>query len=533
MLKNYIKIAWRNIWNNKLFSFINVISLAIGFSASFVIGLMVYYDFTFDTFHKDRDRIYRVVTDFETPQGNFKNGGVTPPMRLAAREELTGIEQSAYFFNWWISESKAASGEQIFRDPEKIILTEASYFDIFEYDWIAGSKETALQKPNQVVLTRKRALEYFPNLPLTAVMGQTLVYNAEVQGVVSGIVEDFDKRSDLYFDEFVSLETVRQTDSKDQVFSESWSMTNNASQLYIKLSEHSTEAQIQSQLAALSKQHVDADMIKYNNKRTFHLQPLSELHFDQEYGIYDYSRPEADKNILISLIFVAIFLLLLGSINFINLNTAQATQRAKEIGIRKTLGSSKRQLVLQFLGETFLLTLLAAISSVLIAILALRLFNDFIPDGVDAGLMASPWFVSLVLGLLVILTFLSGFYPGVVLSRFKPTRVFKGTVTNTANKASLRKVLTVSQFVIAQVFVIATLLVSKQLYFMMHSDLGFRTDAVAYLQTPWEDQNVSKRLVLEQEIRKLPGISNSSLGGMPPASHNMATRMGIYKTEDQ
>ncbi|MEH6656819.1 ABC transporter permease [Leeuwenhoekiella marinoflava] len=533
MLRNYIKIACRNIWKNKLFSAINIISLAIGLSASFVIGLMVYYEFTFDTFHEDGDRIYRVVTDFETPQGNLKNGGVTPPMRLAAREELTGIEQSAYFFNWWVSESKAASSEHIFPDPEKIILTEASYFDIFQYDWIAGSKETALQGPNKVVLTRKRALEYFPNTSFTAVIGQTLEYNAEIQAVVSGIVEDFDKRTDLHFDEFVSLETAKQTDSKDQILSDSWSMTNNASQLYVKISGHSTTTQIKRQLLALSEQHVDPDMVKYNNKRTFNLQPLADLHFDQEYGIYDYSRQEANKNVLISLIFIAIFLLLLGSINFINLNTAQATQRAKEIGIRKTLGSSKKQLVIQFLGETCLLTLIAAVCSVFLSIFALKIFDDFMPEGVDAMLMASPWFIGLVIGLIITITFLSGFYPGLVLSRFKPSRALKGEFIRSENKSSLRKVLTVSQFVIAQVFVIATLLVSKQIYFMMHSDLGFRTDAVAYLQTPWEDPSVNKRLVLKNEIKKLPNISNVSLGGMPPASHNMATRMGIYKQENE
>ena len=533
MLKNYFKIAWRNIWKNKLFSAINIISLAIGLSASFIISLMVYYEFSFDTFHKDGDRIYRVVTDFETPQGNLKNGGVAPPMRIAAREDLTGIDQSAYFFNWWISESKAATGEQVFQDPQKIILTEASYFDIFQYNWLAGSKADALQGPNKVVLTRKRALQYFPNTPLAVILGKTIEYNTEIQAVVSGIVEDFDKRSDLFFDEFVSLETAKQTDSKDQIFSDSWGMTNNASQLYIKISKNSTATQIKSQLLTLSEQHVDADMVKYNNKRTFNLQPLSDLHFDQEYGIYDYTRQEANKNILISLIFIAIFLLLLGSINFINLNTAQATQRAKEIGIRKTLGSSKKQLVIQFLGETFLLTLVAAFSSVLLSILALKIFDDFVAEGITPMLMATPWFIALMIGLIVIITFLSGFYPGLVLSRFKPSRALKGALIRSENKGSLRKILTVSQFVIAQSFVIATLLVSKQIYFMMHSDLGFRTDAVAYIQTPWEDNSVNKRLILENEIKKLPDVSKVSLGGMPPASYNRATRMGVLKKGNQ
>ena len=533
MLKNYIKIAWRNIWKNKLFSAINVISLAIGLSASFVIGLMVYYDFSFDTFHEDGDRIYRVVTDFETPQGNYKNGGVTPPMRIAAKEQLTGVEQSAYFYNWWISEAKAEANKQTFKDPERIILTEASYFDIFQYKWIAGSKATALQQPNSVVLTRKRAEAYFPNMPLAAVMGQSLVYDGTISATVSGIVEDFDKRTDLHFNEFISLETAKQTESSDQIFGDDWGNTNNASQLYIKIAQQSTPEQIKTQLATLSEAHVDADMLKYNNKRTFNLQALSDLHFDHEYGAYGYSGYEADKGILISLVFVALFLLLLGSINFINLNTAQAASRAKEIGVRKTMGSSKRQLVLQFLGETFLLTLIAALCSVVFCVLALKAFDSFMAEGIELSLMLTPWFAALVVVLVIVITLLSGFYPGVVLSRFKPARVLKGSVSSSKEKGVLRQVLTVSQFAIAQVFVIATLLVGKQIYYMMHQDLGFNTEAVAYLQTPWDDFSIDKRLVLEQELKRIPEIQNVSLGGMPPASFNMATRMGIFKKDGQ
>ncbi|MFI8377445.1 FtsX-like permease family protein [Leeuwenhoekiella sp. NPDC079379] len=533
MFRNYIKIAWRNIWKNKLFSAINILSLAIGLSASFVIGVMVYYDFTFDTFHKDRDRIYRVVSDFEVPQGNIKNGGVAPPMRLAVKEDLTGIEKSAYFYNWYVAESKAALTEQQFIDPERIILTEASYFDIFQYTWIAGSKETALEEPNTVVLTRKRALAYFPNTPLESILGKTIVYNSEVQAVVTGLIKDFDKRSDLYFDEFVSLETAKQTPSHDQIVGDNWGMTNNASQLYIKISEKSTSQQVKAQLQVLSEQHVDADMIKYGNTRTFNLQQLSDLHFDQEYGVYDYTRQEANKKILFSLILIAVFLLLLGSINFINLNTAQATQRAKEIGIRKTLGSSKKQVIIQFLGETFLLTVIAAVCSILLSVFALNIFKDFVSKEIDTSLMIAPWFICFVLGLIVTITFLSGFYPALVLSRFKPARTLKGERIKPEGKGSLRKMLTVSQFAIAQAFVIATLLVSKQIYFMMHSDLGFRTDAVAYLQTPWTDATVNKRIVLENKIKAIPQIAKVSLGGMPPASQNMATRMAIYKSDQE
>ena len=147
MIKNYIKIAWRNLWKHKLFSLINIISLSIGLSASFVIGMMVYYEYTFDTFHPDRERIYRVVTDIETPQGTNYYGGVTAPLRTAVKDQMTGVEASAYFYMWYISTSKATTNERLFRNPDRLILTNSEYFELFQYQWLAGQPQNALTAP--------------------------------------------------------------------------------------------------------------------------------------------------------------------------------------------------------------------------------------------------------------------------------------------------------------------------------------------------------------------------------------------------
>jgi ABC-type antimicrobial peptide transport system permease subunit len=529
MFENYIKIAWRNLWKNKVFSLINIISLAIGLSASIVIGMMVYYDFTFDTFHKDGDRIYRLITDFEDAQGINSNSGIAAPMRFATNENITGIEQSAYFYTWWVSKANADSSDQIFVDPEKIILTGQGYFDLFNYKWIAGSKNDVLNRPNEVVLTAKRAKEYFPTLSLEDIVGKNIIYNESIIAQVKGAVADFDERSDLIFNEFVSLETAKQTDEVDQIFTDNWGMTNSASQLFVKLKENTGVASIQSQLDQLALEHTDEYSEKFGRSRHFKMQPLSDINLNEEYGIYDYTVLQSSKEVLIALACIALFLLLLGSINFINLNTAQASQRAKEIGVRKTLGSSRKQLIFQFLTETFLITGVAVLVSIGLSIWMLDVFDEFIPKGIDASLLWQPQIMVFIVLLFIAVAFLSGIYPSLVLSHLKPVKVLKGDTLLSNKSSETRKVLTVFQFTIAQVFIIATLLVGRQINFMMNKDLGFKNEAIAYVQTPWSDDQFDSRQVLETSIQSIPNISQVSLGGMPPASQNMATRSAVYK----
>ncbi|RMB57122.1 FtsX-like permease family protein [Dokdonia sinensis] len=518
MISNYFKIAWRNLWKHKVFSAINIISLSIGLSAAFVIGMMVYYDFTFDTFHKDGDRIYRIVSDFESPDGLSYNPGVPIPLRLTAKTDLPGIEAAGYFYTWNANSVKSKSMDEEFKRPTFMVFAEADYFDIFTYKWLAGTKEGLFKNPNEVVLSQKRAQRYFPNQEPSDIIGKELVYNDSIRTVVKGVVANFDKRTDIVFEEFISLPTAIQTGQKDAVVDGQWGWTNSSSQVFVKLTPAARIELIERELEEISLKNRDKYAKEFNQKQYFKLQPLSDIHFNENYGIYDYNQEQANKETLVGLAIVALFLLLLGCVNFINLNTAQAAQRAKEIGIRKTLGGSKKQLIAQFLGETFILTLIATIVSIILAIWLLQVFSDFVPAQFDISLLLNPIVITAIIVLLVIVTILSGFYPSLVLSRFQPAKVLKGQEVSAGDKNNLRKFLTVFQFSIAQIFIIATLLVSKQIYFLMSQDMGFKTTAIAYIQTPWSDAGITKKQVLANAIKTIPGLKDVSLGGSPPAS---------------
>ena len=521
MIKNYFKIAYRNLSKNKLFSLINIISLAIGLSASFVIGLMVYYDFTFDNFHKDGDLIYRITTAYSSSEGVAANSGVAVPLTKVVKDGMTGIQKSTNFFTSDPAKVLASNSSKTFNNPEKVIYADSDFFQFLHYQWLAGNPGTALKSPNEVVLTEERAKKYFPNTDYNDIIGETLTYDDSVIAKVTGVVANFKERTDFTFQEFISLPTAMQSYMKEDVTNDNWGNTNSSTQLFVMLNDKNALANVQNQLDKLAKEHESEEAVKYGQHQTFQLQPLSELHFSNEQGIFDFTLYYADKSVLISLLFIALFLLALGCINFINLNTAQATQRAKEIGIRKTLGSSKKQLVFQFLGETFLLTLLAAAVSVFLAAGLLKVFADFIPEGLHFGLFADPLIIGCAVVLIILVTFLSGLYPGLVLSSFKPVAVLKSRFFSGNSHSSLRKTLIVFQFVIAQVFIISTIMVGKQIHYLINEDMGFKTNAITYVRTPWLDKSMEKREVLMLKLKQIPQIEKISLGGSPPASTGM------------
>ncbi len=530
MLKNYFKIAFRNIWKNKIFSSINIIGLAIGLSTSFVIGVIIYYDMTFDKFHNNGERIYRITSDFTTPEGDFYNRGVAVPLGKHAKDNMTGFETVSTFFTMYFPQIENKDTDQTYRNIEDAVLVDHAYFGLFKYTWLAGSPET-LSEPNQVVLTENRAAKYFPGTPTQKIIGKSLWYNGDIPVKVTGIVADITERTDLYFKEFISLKTVRNTDMENRVYSEQWNSSNSATQVFVKVLPNAALGDIQKQLDAMAFEHADKQMYALGQKRKFFMQPLADLHFNDNYGVFNGTDYQASKSVLLSLAFVALFLLLLGCINFINLNTAQATKRAKEIGIRKTLGSSKRQLVFQFLGETFLLTLAATAVSLFLSSWLLRVFSDFVPQGIEFGLLANPLMSGSIVIILLLVTLLSGFYPALVLSHFKPVSVLKNQVGSSNDKSALRKYLTVFQFAIAQIFIVATLLVSKQLNFLMSKDMGFKTEANVFVRA-WHDDDLNKRINFLNEIKKIPEIEQVSLGNDPPASNNSNSTIATFMADD-
>ncbi len=532
MLKNYFIVAFRNFRHNKVFSVINILGLAIGISAALVIYLIVSYDFSFDTFHKDGDRIYRVVTDMKFSGEPFKNSGVPQPLPGGVRKELTGIEESAAFsLATGIKVSVLVndnSKPNLFRNQSHVVFADEHYFKLFPfYKWLAGSPQFALNEPFQVVLTESRAKTYFPGVDLKNVIGREIIYDDSIKTSVAGVVLDPDQTTDFTFKEFISLDTK----VRENMWSTEWGAVSSGDQFFVKLAPASISRQINTQLASLEKKYNTDDQRNSTNSIVYRLQPLSDIHFNNGYDNFD--QRMAHKPTLYGLLLVALFLLLLGCINFVNLTTAQASQRAKEIGIRKTMGGSKTQLVFQFLIETFLLTISAALLSALFTPWLLHIFADFIPPELHFDILQQPHILGFLLGLIVLVSLLSGFYPAWILSRFKPVLVLKNQAfakKGGTRKAWVRKTLTVSQFVIAQFFVMATLVVSKQIHYALNKDLGFKRNAIVNFNTPFHFRKPDpNRNVLVNRIKSIPEIALISESN-PPASMTTMSQTIKYQS---
>src|ERR1700744_5655412 len=451
MIKNYFKIAFRGFWRHKLFTLINVIGLSIGISAALVIYLIVHYDFTFDKFHKDGDRIYRVVTNYISPEGTSPNSGLSVPLQLAAKSQVSGIETSTPLLRLLLPDvyipQKNAKAIK-FKHEKTVALTDSDYFNLVHYKWLAGSAKSALNAPYQVVLTSEQAKIYFPAIPFERIIGKTVIYDT-VKTTVMGIVQTIPDNTDFAYHDFISFSTAfADKGLKSQLGLNDWGGTNGRKQFFVKLLPNTSAAEVAQQLnTILAKNNPPRkDMLQ-----KIALQPLGDIHFGVGGygGIIGYDAV-ANKTTLYSLLAIAMFLLLLGCINFINLTTAQATQRAKEIGIRKTMGSSRLQLVLQFLSETYFITLIAVIISVLLTPFVLKLFTGFIKSGIRLDLIHQPGILLFLLILSIAVSLLSGFYPAIILSGYKPVSVLKNQAQNDSSKtrnAWMRKSLTVTQFI--------------------------------------------------------------------------------------
>lgn len=531
MYKNYLKIAFRSIWNNKTFSMINVIGLSIGLSTAFVIGIMVYYDLTFDKFHKDRERIYRVVMDTLGPDQEGHSRGVPVPLIDALKNNSTGIDHVSPFFLFNFNKVSVAANQNEFNWVGDVVVADESYFKVFNYQWLAGSADAALKNPYEVVLSKSRAEKYFPGKSPEETIGNTLIYEDSLIVKVIGVVAEFEDRSDFIFKEFLSRKSFQNSEKYVYFYDKSWGSISSSTQLFIKADEFNNKSAIQAQLDDLAKESENEEMAALGYTRTFNLQALENLHLNDNYGVFDTSSYRASADVLVGLVFIATFLLLLACINFINLNTAQSSKRAKEIGIRKTLGSSKKQLVIQYLGETLILTILASILSLFLASFLLRVFADFIPPGLGMDLLQNPVLIVSLIGLLILITFLAGFYPALVLSQYKPVSVLKNQSVSEGNKGSLRKYLTVFQFVIAQVFIIATLLVGKQINYLINKDMGFKTESIAYIKAPRTIRANEKYQAFKKSILAIPEINEISMAGDPPASQSYSGRGVSYFSE--
>lgn len=535
MLKNYFTVAWRNLVRNKLHAFINVLGLSIGISACLVIFLIVKYELSFDTFHKDKERIYRVVSQINFSDKWHKNYGVSAAVPFAVRNEVTGLENVVAFHDYYGKVSLPNGKEKPIKIETKTqkAITEPEYFQIFEYEWLKGSAETSLEKPNQVVLTEKQAKLYFGE---SEAMGRQILYGDSLWVTVSGIVKDFGQASDFaVFTDFISFKSIESNSFLKRNYDlENWDNTNSNSMLYVKLSPNTHPAPIAAQITAIAEKQANKRKVEESGfKRKFELQPLTNLHFDHEYGNFE---RQAHLPTLYGLSVIAVILLLIACINFINLETAQAVYRAKEVGVRKVLGSSRKHLIFQFLGQTSIVTFFAIALSIFLAEQAIWLFADYIPQGLGFQVF-EPLNLLFLFAILVVVSFLSGLYPAFVLSAFSPVLAMKNQISANqtgSRKAYLRKTLIITQFAVSQAFIIGTLIVSNQIDFMIHKDMGFTKDEIVTFNTPWfwQDEDSSKQKLkfpLIERIRQIPEIQQVSLSGSLIAHSGQSTTTLKFK----
>jgi len=529
MLYDYFKTALRVLFRNKLYSTINLIGLVIGLSACICIYLIAGFELGFEHFQPDMNRIYRAVTDVRDNDRESHFPLVSYSEASYIKSHFTGIDKVAYFFDYYFKVSVPGKDGNInvfpTPDPTKeisdIIITEPTYFDIFNYEWLVGKPSSALTDPFKVVLTENKAREYFGSVPLSEVIGREIVYNDSLRLSVSGIVKDYPKNTDFVFKEFISLSTISHSFLNKPPYltgvtdTSKWGWSD-WGQAFMKLSPGINAEEIANQTPALIKleasQH--GKFSKSNVHQIIHLQPLADIHFNPDYGS-DYYSKQSDRRTLFGLIGIAALILLIAVINFINLATAQSIGRAKEIGIRKILGSGRTALILRYLGETFILVWLAIIVSLLICRLLLNAFPNIIPNGVAVDII-SPSLLLFLMSMAILTTLLSGLYPAKLLSSYSPVQSLKGATAQISNsKNPLRKMLIVFQFSVSIIFIVGTIAIGNQVHYLLTKNLGFQKDSIINFFNSGKHRKEDD-YVLADRIRRLAGVDKVSISNDPP-----------------
>jgi putative ABC transport system permease protein len=515
MLKNYLTIALRNLLRQRSSAFLNITGLTLGITSSIVLFLLLQRFNSFDKFQSNYDRIYRVVTQSDGNDGKSYTAGVPsvlPPAFRIDFPEAQEVTFTQYNAGALILVPQAKGEAKKFSEEAGVTYAESNLFKIFDRKVLVGDIEKSLDEPNEAVISKSLAQKYFQR---EDVVGEVVKYG-EHEFKIGAVVEDPPSNTDFPFTLMLSYETIRKN-NEEHGWGSIWSDEN----CYFLLKEGESIASIENRLAEFTRKH--------NTERNFSnteflVQPLSEIHFDDRFGNYNYNT--VSRGNLLALGVIAIFLLVTACINFINLATAEAIKRSKEVGIRKTLGSARSQLMTQFLGETAMVTLLSVLFSICLAQLALSFLNPFLEIDLSLSFGSNQGLLIFVSSVFVVVSILSGLYPALVLSGFKPAQALKSQINNRNSSGFfMRKGLVVVQFFISQFFIIGTIVLISQTNYFQSKDMGFRKDAIINIpipeqENPAADSTNSKMRSLKTEIDRLSGVEQSSLCYAPPASGN-------------
>jgi putative ABC transport system permease protein len=505
MIQNYFKIAIRNLWKNKKFSFINIFGLATGMACSLLIFLFVTHENSYDRFHKDAGNIYRVVKDFVNDDKTRLPDATTPPALAPAMQKgLPEVEHVTRVFPNWGSNFLIKYGDKKITE-EKLYRVDSSFFDVFSFPFEQGNAKKAFVQVNSILVTETAAKRYFGN---ENPMGKTLTIDNLGDLMVTGVLKDVPANSHFHFDFLIS--TRKFSGNID----ENWGFYNFYT--YAKLKPNTNIANLTSKIQAIYKRAND------DGTNIFYTQPLTAIHLTS--NLKWELEPNGDKLYVYVFTMIAIFIILIAGINYVNLATAKASVRAKEIGVRKVAGAVRSSLVNQFLIESVITCLVASVLAIVIAQLLLPAVNALTLK--ELTLIGNPAALLYVLLGALLIGIVAGFFPAIYLSSFKPIIVLKGLRLNERGTLSLRKALVIVQFTISIVLIIGALIISQQMHFIQSAKLGLNKDQVIVVKNAG-NLSVADRNAFQNTVIQIPGVKKISTSDGVVGGQNWTNGMNL------
>ena len=510
MIKNYFKTAYRNLVRNKSYAFINTLGLAVGIAACLLIFLVVQFESSFDNFHKKKNSIYRISTEFHNQDGVSYSDGVAFPVAKGIRLDFPQIKQVASIFkNGGQITIQNGTAQLKKLNEDNFYYAEPELFSILDFPFLAGDAKTSLKDPNNAVLTQATAEKYFGNW--RNALGKTIKYENKDLYTVTGILKNIPANSDFPLSVVVPYTALQHTHIKNNL--DDWVSTFGGAYTFVVLPPQLSLNSFNAQLQSFAKKHKPAEYAH----DTYIAQPLTEIHYDDRFG--NFRDHTFSHSLINALSLIGLFLIIIACVNFINLATAQAVNRSKEVGVRKVLGSRRNQLAAQFLTETALIAILSILIAVVIAALSLPFLNNLLEVQITMNFLNNPALLLFLIITVIIVTFLSGIYPAIILSGFNPITALKSRITaKMVGGISLRRALVILQFAIAHILIIGMLIVVGQMNYFRNASLGFSKAAIINVPVPGDSINHTKIEYLRNQLRSNPGIQNVSFSFGSPSS---------------
>lgn len=503
MIRNYFKIAWRNLIKNKSFSIINIVGLSIGVASCILIFLFVTHHLEYDNFHKNSDRIYRVVTE-EHHDKIYYESSVPPGFANVFKTDYPYAEKVAKMVDWGDNIITIDDSDKKYK--ETVVFAELDFFNILNFPLIASSEIDSLEEPNTAYVTETFSKKIFGD---TNVLGKTVTIGNKETVKIIGVLKDLPSTSSIKGSVFVSFKTIKHY--FPFVASEHWGGIVDILNCFVLLHPNQNISQIETELAELPKKY----RAKSKNVHHYKLQPIQDIHFNTNYG------GTVNTNLLWIFALIGFFIIGIACINFINISSAQSFVRSKEIGIRKVLGSHKHHLFWQFISETFIISLFAILLGIGLSLLALPSLNNLFDLNLSIQRLFDLKTLVFTLILLLSISLISGSYPGLLLARIAPILALKGKLTSKdAGGQTTRKILLTVQFSISIILIVASVVMAKQINYAVETDLGFDKESIVMVDIP-EQLELTRLNGLKDRINQVSGVQNiSACFSSPGATHS-------------